>query len=68
MKIVDVITNNKMASSKSEARRLIAQGAVHLNGRKISSIEEEIEPGTLQVGKRKKTLIIRKREKERCCL
>ena len=48
-----------MASSKSEARRLIAQGAVHLNGRKISSIEEEIEPGTLQVGKRKKTLIIR---------
>lgn len=54
--LVDLLIETKMASSKSEARRLIEQGGVKIDGEKqddpnkIVSLKKEI---LLQVGKRK---------------
>jgi tyrosyl-tRNA synthetase len=49
-----VLTQAGMASSTSEARRLIAQGAVRVNGAKIDSLRMELKGGDIiQVGKRK---------------
>lgn len=56
MKLVDVMTENKMSESKSNARKLIEQGAVSIDGRKISDVNSMIEPMhgmVLKVGKRK---------------
>jgi tyrosyl-tRNA synthetase len=44
------------AESTSEARRLISQGAVKVNGEKITDVHRELAPGgpyILQVGKRR---------------
>jgi tyrosyl-tRNA synthetase len=44
------------AASTSEARRLIKQGAVRVNGKKVDSVDTELSPGgshLLQVGKRR---------------
>jgi tyrosyl-tRNA synthetase len=53
--IVDLIHEAGMAPSKSQARRLIQQGAVKLDGERIAEIEMVVEPGeaVLQVGKRR---------------
>ena len=54
--VVDVIHGAGFARSKSEARRLIQQGAVKLDGERVSSIDVQIavaEEGVLQVGKRR---------------
>ncbi len=51
-KLVDFIVANNFAKSKNEARRLIEQGGVKLNGRTLSSQNELIGEGTLQLGKR----------------
>ena len=54
--IVDLIASARLASSKSEARRLIEQGGVRLDGVTVSDIALVVEPGkemVLQVGKRK---------------
>lgn len=53
MTIVDVMVYNKLASSKNEARRLIQQKGVKINGRTVLSPDELIEPGELKVGKLK---------------
>ncbi|HEY8488612.1 MAG TPA: S4 domain-containing protein, partial [Thermaerobacter sp.] len=45
-----------MAPSNSEARRLIEQGAVRLDGQRVTSPQEELAPAdgaVLQVGKRR---------------
>jgi len=62
-KVIDVIVENKLVSSKSEARRVIEQGGVKLNDKAVDSIDTEVEEGltpealakgvTLKVGKRK---------------
>ncbi len=67
-KVIDVITENKLVSSKSEARRVIEQGGVKLNDEAIDSIEAEVGEGlapedmakgvVLKVGKRKFLKII----------
>lgn len=52
--IIDLLVVSDMASSKSDARRLIDQGAVKIDGEKVKSAEAEInvsEERTLQVGK-----------------
>jgi len=41
-----------LAESRSAARRLIAQGGVRLNGRKITETEAVLDPGVLRVGKK----------------
>jgi tyrosyl-tRNA synthetase len=54
--IVDLIVSAKLASSKSEARRLIQQGGVKLDGAPVEDNAHVIEAGreaVLQVGKRK---------------
>ena len=52
--IVDLIAEAGLASSKSQARRLIQQGGVRLDGERVESIDRTVEPGerVLQVGRR----------------
>jgi len=54
--IIDVLAASGLTSSKGEARRLIQQGGVRLDGEKIESIEDVVtveDEAVLQVGKRK---------------
>ncbi len=54
--ILDLIVRVNFASSKGEARRLVTQGGVSIDGEKISDINAEITFGkskVLKVGKRK---------------
>lgn len=52
--IIKIITNVGFAPSNSEARRLVAQGAVKVNGKKIESLNDvNIQNGdVIQVGKK----------------
>lgn len=66
-KWVELLAELNLAPSKSEARRLIQQGAVELNSKKVTDPNEEvkIELGTyydLKVGKKIRLRIIRKRD------
>ncbi len=57
--IVSVLVDSGLAASKSEARRLIQQGGVKINGERVSSVDLELEGDNkneekvIQVGKRK---------------
>ncbi len=54
--LADLLVQTNLAPSKKEARRLIEQGGVKLNGEKVSNTNAEIELTAeilLQVGKRK---------------
>ena len=54
--VVEIVFTAGLARSKSEARRLVQQGAVKLDGERVTSIEVEIEvedEAVLQVGKRR---------------
>ncbi|MCM8792239.1 MAG: tyrosine--tRNA ligase [Candidatus Omnitrophica bacterium] len=54
VKILDVLVSSQIVSSRNEARRLIQQGAVSLEGRKITDLEFLLEKsGILKVGKRR---------------
>lgn len=50
---LDLMIAEGLVSSKNEARRLLCQGAVTLNGEKISDENEKVRPGILKVGKRR---------------
>jgi tyrosyl-tRNA synthetase len=66
--IVDLLAASGLAKSKGEARRLINQGGVRLNGEKVESIEEMVtveEEAVLQVGKRKFMQLIASSAKEK---
>ncbi len=56
-KLIDMLTENGLAASKGEARRLLDQGGVKINGEKATSTAAEIditaEGVLIQVGKRK---------------
>ncbi len=41
--ICSLLTNTKITASKSEARRLVQQGGISLNGKKVSSIEDIVD-------------------------
>src|SRR3989338_6584746 len=56
--LIDVIVKNKLAPSKTEAKRLIEQGGVSLNGKAITAQDSKAEAGILKVGKRKFLRII----------
>jgi tyrosyl-tRNA synthetase len=49
------LTDQGLTKSNSEARRLIGQGGVWVNGEKVSDADLHIEAGThlIQVGKRR---------------
>ena len=54
--IVNLLVEVGLAPSKSQARRLVTQGGVRLDGEQVESIEETMMPGReaiLQVGKRR---------------
>jgi tyrosyl-tRNA synthetase len=56
IKLVDLLVQTELAVSKAEARRLISQGGVRLNGERISEVIYELDPTKLrqvqlQVGK-----------------
>jgi tyrosyl-tRNA synthetase len=54
--LVELIVSAGFAASKGQARRLIAQNAVSIDGEKISDVEAEVEPANgqvLRVGKRR---------------
>ena len=52
--ITDILVETHLAKSRSEANRLIAQGAVSINGEKISSNIVTIKSGSIiKVGKRR---------------
>ncbi len=51
--IVEVMINSSLLASKNEARRLIMQGAVSLDGNKIADSDFIVKKGILKVGKRK---------------
>ncbi len=54
--IFDLLVETKLARSRSEAKRLLAQGAVELDGVKLSGDETSINPidgSIIQVGKRR---------------
>jgi tyrosyl-tRNA synthetase len=54
--VVDIIYDAEMARSKSQARRLVKQGAVRLDGQKIKAIDFDItvdDKAILRIGKRR---------------
>jgi tyrosyl-tRNA synthetase len=56
MFLTDILVDSKLASSKSEARRLIEQGGVRVDGAVLGEREAVVEPHSgmiIQVGKRK---------------
>ncbi len=55
-KIVEIIVKNGLLTSNGDARRMISQGGVKVNGEKITDPHESVSPGTeyvIKVGKRK---------------
>ena len=56
IQLLDLIVTNNLTKSKSEARRMIEQGAVRIDGEKVDDINRLIKTGEkfiLKVGKRK---------------
>ena len=51
--LIDVLTDNGLAKSKAEAKRLIEQGGVKVNDSAVESIDVEASEGVVKVGKRK---------------
>ena len=54
--IVDLMAANNITTSKGEARRLITQGGVRIDGEKISEIDHKVKSGSefiLKAGKRR---------------
>jgi tyrosyl-tRNA synthetase len=51
--ILELMVQEKLASSKSDARRLIEQGGVKIDDASVSSIDATVASGILKVGKRK---------------
>ena len=56
MKIIEVLHSSDLVSSKSEARRLLNQGAIRIEGEKVSDMDMILHNGTeyiIKVGKRR---------------
>jgi tyrosyl-tRNA synthetase len=51
--VIDVIVENTLAPSKSEAKRLVEQGGVKIDDDTVTTIDTPIREGILKVGKRK---------------
>ena len=51
--LVDALVKSGLASSKSEARRLIEQGGVKMNEKTVKAVDAKVEEGIVKVGKRK---------------
>jgi tyrosyl-tRNA synthetase len=56
MNIVELLMWTELVPSKSQARRLVEQGAVKIDDKKVESVDSEIDLSgekVLQVGKRR---------------
>jgi len=54
MRVIDLIHQSELSPTKSEARRLISQGAVSIDGKKVKDLDCLIsKPGLLKVGKKR---------------
>ncbi len=52
--LIDILVSQKMASSRGEARRLLEQQGIKLDGETVSDANVALNPGeVLQVGKRR---------------
>jgi len=52
--LLDYIIENRLANSRSEAKRLIKQGAVDVDGRKVTDVQMEVtKDSIIKVGKRR---------------
>ena len=58
-KLVDLLFRIGAASSKSEAKRLITQGGVKIDGERVNDINSAAREGILRVGKRKFFRLVR---------
>jgi tyrosyl-tRNA synthetase len=61
LSVVELLAESGIASSRGEARRLIAGGGVYLNGERIGSAEQKVESGDTIEGR---VLLLRKGKKE----
>lgn len=52
-KLIDVLTEEGIVASKSEARRMVEQGGIKKDDVVITAIDAAAEPGVYRVGKRK---------------
>jgi tyrosyl-tRNA synthetase len=60
MKIIDILTQSKTCASGGEARRMIKQNAVTIDGKKITDIFQEIaDECVIKVGKRRFVKIVK---------
>ncbi|HEY90266.1 MAG TPA: tyrosine--tRNA ligase, partial [Dehalococcoidia bacterium] len=52
--IIDLLIATNLCKSKGEARRIVQQGGVRLDGETVSGVDVQVEPGeaVLQRGKR----------------
>ncbi len=60
-KLIDVLVNNKIASSKREAREFLAAGSITLNGEKFM---DENVPVTRQLAIEEKVIVLRRGKKK----
>ena len=60
-KLIDVLVNNKIASSKREAREFLAAGSITLNGEKFM---DENMPVTRQLAIEEKVIVLRRGKKK----
>jgi tyrosyl-tRNA synthetase len=63
--VVDIIAGADLAGSKSQARRLVQQGAVRLDGEKITDIDTEVmvdDEAVLRIGKRRFLRLVNREE------
>ena len=52
--LADLLARAGLAASRAEAKRLVAGGAVHLDGARVTAAEVSVAPGSvLKVGKRR---------------
>ena len=47
--IIDVLVETNLVSSKGEAKRKLAEGAVHVDGKKVQNAEYSVDEKTTQV-------------------
>jgi tyrosyl-tRNA synthetase len=55
LSLLDALVRLDLVASRSEGRRLVQQGAVHLNGDRATDANQPLEPGNylIRVGKRR---------------
>jgi len=64
LNIIEALETAGLISTRSEGRRLITQGGINVNGKKVTAIDHVIAPGDFENGK----LMLQKGKKIFCQL